>query len=709
MANKNSGRKGSRSGSKPVIKDPRFASLHSDPRFARPKKDKFKVQLDERFKSIKEDKDFKQTASVDRYGRKIKGDKSEKEIERLYKLEGEKAESESESESEEEEFKGIEGEDDDEAESGGDDNEESEEESEESSSEEEETVFDPARGEGVIDTSDSEDTSDEESETELQPEVSEAAGIEPENVIPRGDETSRLAAVNLDWDNIRAVDLYVALSSFCPAGGRVLSVTIYPSQFGKERMAKEELEGPPSDIFAKNNSNTISATSSSSTAVEEEADASEDDIEYEFDDADNGDDDDDDNLITEDKGEEFDMVQLRKYQLERLRYYYAIIECDSVHTAKNIYDSCDGTEFEASANVYDLRYVPDETSFEEDEPADVCTKPPVNYEPREFVTDALQHSKVKLSWDAEDPNRRELIKKAFTSDALEDLDFSTYVASSDDDDDEEESESIRQKYRALLNGDDNEGNVFEDDFGKGSANGEMQVTFTPGIDDSNDKDSEDETTIEKYRRKATERKKRRKELRKQRIAEQAAENGEADKDLGFDDPFFNDENSKSGKTKGKKDKKKGKPSATEDDNTAASREELEKLVREDEEADGKKHDHFDMKSIIKAEKGKKNKKMKKKLKNLEGLQENFNVDLSDPRFSALYTSHHFAIDPTNPHFKRTTVTETILSETLKRREHEHEKPTEGRVELKQKRRRVAEKDKSQELDRLVASVKNKKK
>jgi hypothetical protein len=39
-------------------------------------------------------------------------------------------------------------------------------------------------------------------------------------VAPDGSETSRLAAVNLDWDHLRAVDILAALASFVPPGGR---------------------------------------------------------------------------------------------------------------------------------------------------------------------------------------------------------------------------------------------------------------------------------------------------------------------------------------------------------------------------------------------------------------------------------------------------------------------------------------------------------
>eukprot|EP00955_Chlamydomonas_euryale_P018735 199920-Chlamydomonas_euryale.AAC.1 len=46
------------------------------------------------------------------------------------------------------------------------------------------------------------------------------------------------------------------------------------------------------------------------------------------------------------------------------RYYYAIAEFDSVATAATVYTECDGLEFERSACKFDLRFVPDEQSFE---------------------------------------------------------------------------------------------------------------------------------------------------------------------------------------------------------------------------------------------------------------------------------------------------------------------------------------------------------
>ncbi len=49
------------------------------------------------------------------------------------------------------------------------------------------------------------------------------------------------------------------------------------------------------------------------------------------------------------------MERIRIYQLERLKYYYAIVVTDSPQTAEHLYAQCDGIEYEDTATKLDLR------------------------------------------------------------------------------------------------------------------------------------------------------------------------------------------------------------------------------------------------------------------------------------------------------------------------------------------------------------------
>lgn len=49
------------------------------------------------------------------------------------------------------------------------------------------------------------------------------------------------------------------------------------------------------------------------------------------------------------------------------RYYYAVATFSTVAAASYVYAECDTTEFERTANIMDLRFIPEEMEFE-DEP-----------------------------------------------------------------------------------------------------------------------------------------------------------------------------------------------------------------------------------------------------------------------------------------------------------------------------------------------------
>ena len=255
----------------PVTTDPRFSLIHSDPRFAPPTKRRdHAVTLDARFRRVLSDPRFSSRARVDRYGRKLpkQAGGNRAELARFYRL----------------------------ADDDNDDDGEAK-------------RFDPARGEGIIDTSSSSsEESDDEDDGDDDVQVEMAEGVEAEAraaEVPTGQVSRRLACVNLDWDNVRAVDLMKAFASFAPSGGKVAKVTVYPSEFGRQRMEREELEGPPAELFRKRTAHGHSHGDDGDD--DEEGGEGEADVTAET-------------IVKEDRGDEYDSAKLRKYQLERLRW-----------------------------------------------------------------------------------------------------------------------------------------------------------------------------------------------------------------------------------------------------------------------------------------------------------------------------------------------------------------------------------------------------
>ncbi|QDS73488.1 hypothetical protein FKW77_009184 [Venturia effusa] len=690
------------------ITDPRFSKLQTDPRFKLPSRKRTHTKLDKRFDRILKDEEFTQKASVDRYGRPLARDQGKREMERLYEVA-------SGSESGDD---GSEGEDDD---------------------DEEEAVKRELRRAR-------EDDSEEESEEEAEMvELDEDAEFEEEEAqmegIPMGEVSSRIACVNMDWDNIRAVDLMAVAASFAPPTGKILGVTVYPSEFGRERMEREELEGPPKELFQDNKKQE-----DSDSAEDSDEDSEEEDERVK------------NELLKEDKGDELNSTALRAYQLDRLKYYYAIIQCSSDVVAKKLYDDMDGREYLSSANFFDLRFVPDEVTFDET-PRDVCEEVPRDYRPSEFVTEALTHSNVKLTWDADDKQRKEVQKRAFSRKEIDENDLQAYIGSASESEESEEEEfadedpnsdmmsvtskSTKSDKRDLLRAalglpveavksskKDAAGRT------KGPV-GNMQVSFTPGLSAAsatgsaskkkasvfeNDPRDIEETTMERYVRKERERKARRKERAKARREgrdpdligvsddEAATPPPPVQEEAGFDDPFFTDPLNADKDSKKARKAEKAKIRAEKAASEAAEgtkREELELLMAGEDDSIR----HFDMREIKRQEKAKKLKGKKKNKNKTESESvaegEAFKINTQDPRFSALFESHEFAIDPSNPKFKKTEGMNALMEEGRKKRAAVLDEDDGGRKSSK--KAKVATTDGGEELKMLVEKVKKKRK
>ncbi|KAJ4326322.1 pre-rRNA-processing protein esf1 [Fusarium piperis] len=686
---KNSKKKGGSSAGR--IADARFADFETDPRFRLPSKKQTKTTIDKRFAHMLTDNEFTATAKVDRYGRKVKSDSKKKALQRLYRQEDDEDEEEKEEDIEVDDDEVVQRE-----------------------LRKAHEKYDPARGGGFSssesdsDSDDESDSDEEEGGAQVDAEGDMQRFQDEQNEVEAGEVTNRIAIVNLDWDHVKSTDLMALFNSFLPEnGGSIEKISVYPSEFGKERMQQEEVEGPPKALF-KDSKGSDSDEDSDESSDEESEDGDEKIKKA---------------LLQEGDDQDFDSDALRSYQLDRLRYYYAVMICSSPSVAQKLYEAVDGREYQSSSNFLDLRFVPDDVTFD-DEPRDECDKVPESYTPIEFVTNALQSSKVKLTWDMhpEEASRKESINRAFTGKRgeIEENDLKAYLASdSEDEDDVEEAEEevveeaaedepklskkelARRKMRAALG--------LSEEPTKSSKNGpvgDMEITFTPALTESAPKkEAGEETTIEKYKRKEKERKEKKRE--KARAKREGRDSDASDEevvdapaaeteDLGFDDPFFTtaDDPAPVSKTSIRKEERLKKRQAREaaEAESKAQKSQLEKVMAEDADDDQVAHlDHFDMNEIIKAEKNKKKKgKAKKRAEAKQsrgGLQEDFKMDVTDDRFKAVFESHEYAIDPSNPKFKATEGMQQLLEESRKKRRVADEGSEEPRSKKVKKGRR----------------------
>uniref|UniRef100_A0A2K6GSY4 ESF1 RRM domain-containing protein n=1 Tax=Propithecus coquereli TaxID=379532 RepID=A0A2K6GSY4_PROCO len=390
---------------------------------------------------------------------------------------------------------------------GNEDDEDEEEDEDEDSEEDDESDSGPdlARGKGNIETS----SEDEDDMADLFPEESgfEHAWRELDKDAPRADEiTRRLAVCNMDWDRLKAKDLleyinYIDLI-FC---------------FGKERMKEEQVQGP------------VELSNIPEDAPEKDWASRE---------------------------------KLRDYQFKRLKYYYAVVDCDSPETASKIYEDCDGLEFESSCSFIDLRFIPDNITFD-DEPKDVASEVDLTtYKPKYFTSAAMGTSTVEITWDETDHERITTLNRKFKKEELLDMDFQAYLASSSEDEEEIEEElqggdgvNVEEdgktkksqkadeeqiaKYRQLLQ-------VIQEKEKKGKENDmEMEIKWVPGLKESaeemvkNKLEGKDKLTPwEQF----LEKKKEKKRLKKKQkaLAEEASED-ELPSDVDLNDPYFAEE------------------------------------------------------------------------------------------------------------------------------------------------------------------------
>ncbi|CAF0874366.1 unnamed protein product [Rotaria sp. Silwood1] len=710
-----------------IKKDNRFAHITKDPRFRPVSKSERKLKIDRRFASMFNDPKFKLKYTVDKRGRPlVKEHTTRDDMNKFYHLE----------------------QDDD------DDDDSSS-----TSSEEETTKKTKANKNSVddeeldellqSDESDNEEKEDNNNEDEDEEEERKSSSSEEDEEIPevndgiewnefddkcaRSDEVSRrLAVCNMDWDRVRAVDIFILLNSWKPSDGVIKSVTVYPSEYGLQQMEAEKkcgpLPGSTKPVITTDQNGIDSGHQSEAEEEPEEPEIKSDD------------DDDEPNFNQDDDQDTTDPImreRLRKYQLNRLKYYYAVVECDSVATAARIYEECDGLEYETSAVRLDLRFIPDSVTFDSSIlPRDQCTQLPDKtlYKPILFRNTALTQTKVRCTWDETPIERRQLTKKQYTLEELDQVNFDAYLASESDeelqDDDNINDESDDENNKELDNEKKNDDNIFKvptiipENSNKKKQN--QPVIRAPSILSSQDDIDRYRALLLDFNDNPKMDKKPKKKLTNF-FDEQNSDNEESNQyndDDNDDDASdidmeitwqpglkskaeekLKNSNNQKEKNKNKKQEKsnlvKDQIEQEKDDSIENDRETLE-LLTVDDDIDNKRD--YNLRDMIKSHKqsikaaAKNAKKLKKLQKNSSNSIEtktnnnDFQLNLNDKRFQAVYTQPAFNIDQSDPHFKSTAGTQQLIEEKLKKRKFDNltsssrTEPDEDDIVIKLKRK-----------------------
>ena len=415
------------------MNDPRFSNFATDPKYKNISKGVRKIEVnDKRFSHMFTDKRFSNKAKVDEYGNKIKKSNFNEDLEDFYTrdnviIEGKNKIKEkynkidknkkSKSNPHDEILKSNE-------------NEEVE-----SQDEDYDKIWEKNQKKTLITSSlnkdkqdddfcynsdeyrnsdNSSDTSDQFDEflndyIEKQNQEKDAWDKYKDSNIPLGDATKRISILNLNWETINSKDLFIILESLSPKPGMLKSVAIYPSDFGIKELEKEKIYGPDLGIYKSSSKSKQETTLHS---IEQ--------------------------LHWQEKQKEFngyDEGKLREYELKKLKFYYAVAEFKSVKISNFIYENYDGIEIQRTQMFLDMRFVPDDLEFPY-KPKEVCSSFPQNYEMNIKSNRAMNHSKVRLTWDEDNENRSNLLKKAFQNQFNED-EIQELLVSSDDEEDED--------------------------------------------------------------------------------------------------------------------------------------------------------------------------------------------------------------------------------------------------------------------------------
>lgn len=440
---------------------------------------------------------------------------------------------------------------------------------------------------------------------------------EEEKIEMKDISSKRLAMMNYDWENITPGDIFITLSSFLPPGGEIISVKKYLSQFGDEMLKKEEIEGP---IFSLNNNesslglNRLNPQSSESEANKE---ANEEISEL--------------NQKLNDK-------DVRLYELNRLKYFYSVVEFDSEKTADFVYNNLNGMEIMSTGVTIDLRVIPSELEIPQKLLKEVVKEKPKKASGFNFFVKAKQHTNVEITWEKPEKGNKNAYLFEVDDDVLDKKIDLTEIINSDDLADENElseedgdnEKDIGEIRRRLLGNfkEKSERNDVYSDFDKSKKKTNIDVKFLAAFEneESSSSDEEDKGKIVFSRN------------FKKDLREKLDDDKEEDKvDLEVDDDdFFNEDEENSGKSE-KKSKKQ------------IFKERLKEKRRE--RAEKEKERRLNVKS--KREKINREADLglltKRGEMEFKGKNKDFEVEF-DSRFDRIWKDGDMSVDPTNPNY-----------------------------------------------------------
>lgn len=608
--------------------DARF-DTSKDLRFKKVPQSVRRVKVDKRFAHMFDDKDFVETAAVDSRGQKLHKDSVKSKLREFYELADEKPRDEKSSGSSlrakplvseeatpaeaparkkkvlrrrkviEDEAKAMPEPEDEDDDDEGDDEDENAEQKEQESSEEE-----------------MDSDSDEEQEEE------DGAAWQEEVEVERGDATTRLALMGCDWDHASAGDLLVMLRTYLSSkesrkarSGVIEKVAVYPSQYGVEQTAKEAQSGPE----ALQNTN-----------------------------------------FREDEDESKMNEAMRKYQLQRTKYFYAVAFCDSVATAAWLYDNLDGLDADGLCpGMLDLRFVPDDLEFPH-APREEATQAPSKFSGPAMLNSAARHSKVHCTWDeAPATRKRDLMRKKFTQKEAEQMDLDAYLAStSGEDSDGQGAEALK----SLVSGADGFSDMDSDSDGdKKEVEGDMEATFSMSASkleeelterleeqrEGKDKKGNKIHTLGQKEGKSTwaayleKRKEKKKEARAKAKAAKAKRNGDGE------------DSDKASAAES------GDDAGSQGEEEAAGEAELGLLAMDGDEEDNR---GFNVRGKLRQ-----GKKRAEKASAKESVGGEFKINVEDPRIARVFASGDFDIDPTNPEYRGSTGMKAVLKKKRDRK------------------------------------------